>query len=167
MVLTFFCIYSKVSDVSDNPKQAIIDLVEPILKETELFLVEVEIKGSGKQRTVHVYVDSDNRGVNIDECAKVSRELGFLLDAHEVFQDAYRLEVSSPGLSRPLVDRRQYPKNVGRKSKIKFKEGEEYHKVEGTLQKLEGDHLMLETEEGESKTIEFEQIVETKIIPDI
>lgn len=149
----------------NDVKKQIKELAESIVDQWSFFLVDLEIQG-GKQTTVWIYVDSESKDVGLDECAEVSKELGFLLDAHEVL-DNYRLNISSPGLSRPLVDARQYPKNMGRKARVKFKIGGNYEKLEGILSDFNDENILLETEDGEKKTIAFDNIVETKIIPKI
>lgn len=152
--------------MQNKVEQKIFELAESVLSGTGFFLVGVEVKG-GHQPVVWVYVDGEERGVNMDECAKFSNELGFLMDAHDIFQGRYRLNVSSPGLSRPLTDRRQFSKNVGRTTRIKFKENDSYHKTEGTLREVEDDELVVENKDGTTTTITFDQIVEAKIIPSI
>ena len=150
--------------MSDNEQHTIKELVEPLLDERALFLLEVNIRGS-KNKVVTIYVDSEDKGVNVDECSEISRELGFLIDAHELFPENYRLNISSPGLSRPLSDFRQYKKNKNRKVKIKYKSNSEYIKLQGTLEEVDDNSLLVETEEGNKKEITFGNIVETKIIP--
>lgn len=152
--------------MENNVISNIKELAETVLTGTDFFLVDVEIKGN-RQPVVWVYVDGVERGVNMDECAEFSNELSFLMDAHEVFGGSYRLNVSSPGVTRPLTDRRQYPKNKGRKSRVKFKQNDEYIKVEGILEQVTEENLLLKTPDGSIKTINFDQIVETKIIPSI
>lgn len=152
--------------MSDTRINKIKELVKPVLEPLGLFLVDVEIHG-GKETNVTVYVDAEDRGINLDECADISQELGFLIDAHELFENKYRLNVSSPGLSRPLTDRRQYNKNQGRKTRIKYKHDNEYHKLEGTLAKVEDEEVVVETEDGDETSIPFSEVVETKIIPSI
>lgn len=142
------------------------ELLAPLLTERKLFLVELNIRGK-KQKVVTIYVDAEDRDVNVDECTDVSRELGFLIDAHELLDDSYRLDVSSPGLSRPLVDYRQYPKNKGRRAKVKYKEQGNYHKLEGTIEEVDNDNVLLKTADGAELQIAFSDVVETKIIPDI
>ena len=141
-------------------------MAESVLSRTDFFLVDAEVKG-GNPPVVWVYVDAAEKGVNMDECAEISKELGFLLDAHELFRGNYRLNVSSPGLSRPLTDRRQYPKNEGRTARIKFKSGGEYRKVEGVLRKVTEQNIVIEKEGGSTEAIDFNQLVETKILPSI
>ncbi|MDZ7771197.1 MAG: ribosome maturation factor [Balneolaceae bacterium] len=153
--------------MSNKTVQTISELAETVLADSEFFLVDVELKG-GNTPVVWVYVDAEEKGVNMDECARLSNELGFLLDAHDIFKAGYRLNVSSPGLSRPLSDRRQYPKNKGRKSRVKFRSEEgSYETVEGILSEISDDAISLEKEEGNRLKIPFEQVVETKIIPSI
>lgn len=146
--------------------QKISELAESVLKDTDFFLIDVEIKGSN-QPIVWVYIDAEDRGVNMDECAKLSNELSFLMDAHEIFSGGYRLNVSSPGITRPLSDKRQYPKNKGRKARVKFKDNGEYLKVEGILKEVAEQEIKLETEDGTFKTIAFDHLVEAKVLPSI
>nr|WP_240894694.1 hypothetical protein [Fodinibius halophilus] len=75
------------------------------------------------------------------------------------------MNVSSPGLSRPLVDRRQYPKNKGRQAKVKYKENGEYRKVEGVLREILKDEIIIELEDESTLAVPFDDLVETKIIP--
>lgn len=150
--------------VQNKVTDKISELVESVLSTTDFFLIDVEIKG-GDTPEVWISVDAEDRGVNMDECAEISNELSFLMDAHDIFSGAYRINVSSPGLSRPLVDRRQYPKNVGRKAKFKFKEEGEYSKVEGTLQDVSEEHIVISLNDESTITVPFDNLVETKIIP--
>lgn len=142
------------------------ELAKSVLNTTDFFLIDVEIKG-GNTPEVWVSVDAENRGVNMDECAEISNELSFLLDAHDIFSGSYRINVSSPGLSRPLVDRRQYPKNVGRKAKFKFKKDGEYRKVEGTLVEVSDEEVVIDLDDDSTLKVPFDDLVETKIIPSL
>lgn len=148
-----------------NIIQNIKELAAPLAEEREMFVVDVEIKTGGGQTEVWVYVDAEEQGVNLDGCAEISNELGLLVEAHEIFDKKYRLNVSSPGLSRPLTDRRQYPKNLGRVASVKFKDDGEYIKLEGVITGMDDDQLILTDEEEQDTQIAFDAIVETKIIP--
>ncbi|HKK44475.1 MAG TPA: hypothetical protein VJ964_03070 [Balneolaceae bacterium] len=150
--------------VQNKVIEKISELAESVLSTTDFFLIDVEIKGS-KVPEVWVSVDAEDRGVNMDECADISNELSFLMDAHDLFSGGYRINVSSPGLSRPLVDRRQYPKNKGRKVKCKYKHDGEYLKVKGTLQDVLEDGIVIELDDDSKVSVLFDDLVETKIIP--
>ncbi|MEX0995372.1 MAG: ribosome maturation factor [Balneolaceae bacterium] len=149
-----------VKDQINNIKK----LAEPIVQQEDMFIVDVEIK-EGNETVVWIFVDSEHGDVNVESCTRISSELEFVLDAYEVLSTKYRLNISSPGLSRPLSDRRQYIKNLGRKARIKFKEAEGYQKLEGTLKDVSGDEIKIEMDKGEDTFIHFNKIVETKIIP--
>lgn len=147
--------------------QKIKDLAAPLVESKDLFVVDIEHKTGSGLNEVWLYLDAQDRGVNLDECADISRELGFLIEAHELFEKKYRLNVSSPGLSRPLSDVRQYKKNQGRKAKVKFKKEDEYDKTEGTIVGVDENGIMLEDQNGKSVTVLFDDIKEAKIVPNI
>lgn len=142
------------------------NLAEPIVEQEDLFLVDAEVKGAD-ETVVWVYVDSENKNVSVEACSKISRELGFVLDAHNVIETKYRLNVSSPGLSRSLSDLRQYRKNIGRVARIKFKSPDGYKKLEGKLKEVHNHSVVIEIEDDTDRTVLLEEIVETKIIPKI
>jgi ribosome maturation factor RimP len=152
--------------VQNKLKNDISELAESVLNSTDFFLVDVDIKGTNPPE-IWIYVDGEERGINMDECANLSNELSFLMDAHELYNGAYLLNVSSPGLSKPLVDRRQYPKNKGRKVKVKYKNNNQYNKLEGTLKDYTEQKIIIGQNEGELVELPFDQIVETKIIPSL
>ena len=94
------------------------ELLEPILYENNLELFEIEFKASGNKGILRIFIDKAD-GVTIDDCTQVSRELGTLLDVHEIVPGSYTLEVSSPGLTRPLRKPSDYIKYKGKTVKIK------------------------------------------------
>lgn len=153
------------AEMNTDITQKIIDLASPLAEEKGLFIVDAEIKSAGNNTEVWVYLDAEDRGVNLDECANISNELGFLIDVHEIFDHKYRLNVSSPGLSRPLSDKRQYRKNEGRVALVKYKSSDNYLKVEGVITKVTDDAVAVTDENEDETMIPFDAIVETKIIP--
>lgn len=150
--------------MSNKVTDKIAEIAESVLSTTDFFLIDVEIKG-GNIPEVWISIDAEDRGVNMDECAEISNEISFLLDAHDIFSGKYRINVSSPGLSRPLVDRRQYPKNIGRKVKVKYKKNGEYETTEGELQDVGDDEIVIELQDDKTLEISFDDLVETKVIP--
>lgn len=151
--------------MSPDITEIIKELAAPLADEKNLFLVDVELKTGGGTE-VWVYLDGEERGVNLDECAEISRELGFLIDAHEILGDKYRLNVSSPGLSRPLTNKRQYKKNIERTLKLRFrKENEEVGKLEGIIASVTDTGVLVAESESNEVEISFDSIIEAKIIP--
>ena len=128
-----------------------------------MFFVDMELKGNKGSRTLWVYVDSQEGGINLDQCARISEELGLLIDAHQLIDGRYRLNVSSPGLDRPLTDKRQYANNIGRKASVTYRLGEEKKLVKGILKEIKEDQLHIEQDNKEERIISFDDIIETKI----
>lgn len=93
-------------------------LLQPILVEMGLELTDLEYVREGRDSTLRVFIDKEG-GVTLDDCAALSRELGTVLEVEDVIQAAYRLEVSSPGLDRPLKTQKDYERFVGSLVKIK------------------------------------------------
>ena len=99
---------------------------EKLADRPDLFIVEIKVVNNIK---VTILLDGDN-GIGIHDCALVSRHVGFHLEEENLIDQAYTLEVSSPGLDTPLILDRQFQKNIGRNVEVKLPEGK---KPEGTL----------------------------------
>lgn len=141
------------------------DLTAAIINSTDVYVVEVEVKGTMGNQIIWVYLDTEQGGISIDKCAKVSNELSLVLDANELITNKYVLNVSSPGLDRPLIDLRQYKNSVGRKIKVRYLSEEGGKNIIGKLVAFDGTILSLELEKGESFTITIEKALETKVLP--
>ncbi|MCR5451205.1 MAG: ribosome maturation factor RimP [Lachnospiraceae bacterium] len=89
------------------------ELVMPILDELKLSLWDVEFVKEGKTFYLRIYIDKEG-GVNIEECENVSRRMNELLDEYDYISEEYIFEVSSPGLTRPLVRERDFINSIGR-----------------------------------------------------
>lgn len=105
-------------------KETLAELVEKHLPDESHFLVELSMGTKGEQTTLNILIDAD-QGVTIDTCAKVSRAVSDEIEAKELIDNAYRIEVSSPGVDYPLSSKRQYQKNIGRTLKVSLEEGKE------------------------------------------
>ncbi len=146
-------------------KRVIELIVEKIADREDLFIVSVKMRPN---KILEILLDGDN-GVNIDDCAQVSRHVGFHLEEENVIDDAYRLEVSSPGIDANFVNIRQYQKNIGRTVQVKLNDNT---KVEGTL--LTVDEMKINVlqkikEKGKKaqeveKELPFDQIKATKVV---
>jgi ribosome maturation factor RimP len=122
-------------------EEKIAKVVESFLKEDkDLFLISVLIKGKEPKQKVLVIIDGDN-GVNIEQCAAISRSVSHYLDENELMSSAYQLEATSAGIDSPIELPRQYQKNIGRGLKITMKDGS---LLEGKLLDMTNDILKLE-----------------------
>jgi len=114
-------------------------------EDQDIFLIDVDWNASTKKLVTYVDSESD---LSLSRCQAISRFLEHQLDATELIGLKYALEVSSPGLDRPLVLSRQYPKNIGRILRIKLKDGSE---IIGKLTKTSSAALTLEIEKKQGK----------------
>ena len=134
-------------------------LVESVIPGDSVYLVEVVVRGRQGSRVVEVYLDSDG-GMGVDELARYSREVGFLLEAEDLVKGKYRLDVSSPGADRPLRLPRQLPKHVGRTLAVRTESGEE---LKGVLKEASAGRLVL-AGNGEDVALDFDRIQEAKVV---
>jgi ribosome maturation factor RimP len=135
------------------------NIVDTVISGAEVYIVDIEIKGRDGTRLVSVFLDSDI-GVELDELARISREVGFLMESEEIVSGRYRLEVSSPGAERPLQLMRQYAKHIGRTLAIKMEGGEE---VRGLLSRAEDGVVTIERDKIEFG-LAFDGIQEAKVV---
>ncbi len=103
----------------------------------DCFVVEINVSGKSK---LEVYLDADN-GIDFTRCRRVSRYLEEEIEAQEWMDEKYTIDVSSPGVDRPLKFKRQYKRNVGRKMAVIDDEG---HKTEGQLIGVDEEQIILE-----------------------
>lgn len=141
----------------DNIISNIKDLLEPILYENNLELFDIEFKGLGNKGILRVFIDKE-QGVTVDDCARTSRELGRLLEVHDVIPGSYTLEISSPGLTRPLKKPSDYLRYKGKNVKIKTLEKVEDRKVfKGKLLDFVDEIVSIETD-GANYLIPYKKI---------
>ncbi len=129
-------------------------IAEANLKDDSYFIVDVISKGV-TGRTKHlILLDGDN-GVNIDDCAALSRKISSEIEEEDLIDHAFVLEVSSPGLDHPLASLRQFTKNVGRKLKIRLTDGT---MLEGKLDDASEEALEVQKEVKEKNKTTTEKV---------
>lgn len=140
--------------------QKLEEIVQTVVAARNAFLVEMKERKEGGRRIIQVFVDTDD-GITIAQCAEISRELGAELDAQNTISESYELEVSSPGIEKPLKLLRQYKKNLGRKFKVQWMHGDEQQILRGTLASIDGEILTLVNDKQEKVSLEFSKIIES------
>ena len=129
-------------------------------------LVGVELRRGGSHGLVRVYIDTPN-GVTVDDCERVSRQVSALLDVEEPMRGAYTLEVSSPGLDRPLFTLAHYQRYCGERVRLSFNglwEGRRH--LTGVLLEVQPDAVVVV--DGElSMTVPFAAIARGRLVPDV
>ncbi|HWU76981.1 MAG TPA: ribosome maturation factor RimP [Rhodanobacter sp.] len=158
--------------------QALAQRFNEVLADLELECLGVEFTPSHGQSTLRVYVhlldkdaadegvDGERREVGIEDCESASRELSALLDVEDPIPGHYVLEVSSPGIDRPLFNAVQFAKVVGQEVKVVLRAPlEGRRRLRGKLVSVQNEQIVLE---GEGKVFEFEHaLVESaRVVPD-
>jgi ribosome maturation factor RimP len=129
----------------------IADVIRPVVAAAGMDLESVRVTAAGRRRLLRVVVDSDG-GVSLDDAATVSRELSAALDTVAVMGDfPYTLEVSSPGVDRPLTDRRHWRRAVGRLVQVTVTDSGSSRPVSGRVAAADADGVTLDIE-GDPKT---------------
>ena len=143
----------------DNLKHAI----RKILTEEGFELVDFLVKGGRSSKFIRVVVDHDN-GVSVDDCAHLSRTLSDMLDMEQDrwALESYRLEVSSPGIDRPLREEKDFMKNVGRDVRIMVQSNGKVEKIEGTILGVDNGLLSIGMKE-KTVSLDVSSIREAKI----
>ncbi|NOZ57285.1 MAG: ribosome maturation factor RimP [Calditrichaeota bacterium] len=136
-------------------------LVEPLLEREGVDLVDLELKGAPGRQVLRVFVDVDG-GITIDQCVLLSRKISDLLDRKDPIPGKYRLEVSSPGVDRPLTRPRDFQRNIGREVKVDVRRGEAVEQVTGKIVSVGEENLALDVK-GEEVLLEWTAVVKGKI----
>jgi len=127
-------------------EQKLTDMLRPAVEETGKELLGVEFISAGNNSILRLFIDHEN-GINVDDCAEVSRQVGAILDVEDPVSSEYNLEVSSPGLDRPLFELAHFKEVVGETINVKLSmplNGR--RKFKGILSAIENDTLIVEVD---------------------
>ena len=138
------------------------EIAKKICQEMHLALYDIEEKMTGKGRIITVYLTKIG-GVTLDECANFSRALGNELETFDLIPERYFLEVSSPGLERPLKLKSHYVSAITEKVAVQYNEEEEKKSVMGTLTEVNQDTIVLD-DRGTRIEIPFKSITRAKTV---
>lgn len=146
--------------------QALAQRFTDVLADLQLECLGVEFSPSQGQSTLRVYLNAEGREVTLDDCESASRELSAMLDVEDPIPGHYLLEVSSPGIDRPLFTSAQFAKVVGQEVKLLLKvplEGR--RRLRGKVTSVEGSQIALE---AEGKVFQFghDAVESARIVPD-
>lgn len=119
MASFFICIWSDMDKL-----QQIHQLLEPLLDNGRFYVVDLKLSSNRRNPTLTLLIDTD-AGIEIEDCATISRALGEKIEEAEIFDTPYQFEVSSPGVDTPINTPRQYTKNIGRTIKFLLHDNKE------------------------------------------
>ena len=125
------------------------ELILPIVEANQFQLVDVEYVKEGSNWYLRAYIDKPG-GITVDDCEVVSRALGDLLDKNDFIDEAYILEVSSPGLGRPLKKEKDFKRSLGQEIEVRtYRAIDRQKEFTGILKSYEKDGFTIELENGE------------------
>lgn len=145
----------------DAIKEKILKIVQNSISGTEFFLIETNIRGDQRKRIIEVFVDSA-KNISADDLAELSRKINDVLSEDEEVGN-YRLDVSTPGVERPLKFIEQYPKNINRNFEIEYNFGDEIKKLKAKLVSVNGNELTFNDGKNEF-LINHNQIIKAKVL---
>lgn len=133
-------------------------LLMPIMEANGFELVDVEYVKEAGNWYLRAYIDKPG-GITVDDCEVVNRELGDLLDRDDFIDDSYILEVSSPGLGRPLKKERDFIRSKGEEVEIRtYRMVDRQKEFRGVLKAWDKDTVTIETEDGQEQIFERDNI---------
>jgi ribosome maturation factor RimP len=138
-------------------------VISPVLANLGYDLVEVKLVVAHGRRTLRVFIDKPG-GVTLDDCAKASKAIGFLLDDGDILRARYYLEVSSPGAERKLRSTEDFRRFVGRKAQVRVRQDPAGAiAVRGRIEAFDGDILVLKPEGDTSIEIPYRSILSARL----
>lgn len=145
----------------------IADIINPVIEGLGFELVRIRLMG-GRTRTLQIMADRPDGGIEVDECAAISTAVSAVLDVEDPIEENYILEVSSPGIDRPLTRLKDFDMWVDYEARLETTELiDGRRRFKGMLQGTEGDEVLIEIEEGgEPLTIglKFEWLSDAKLL---
>jgi ribosome maturation factor RimP len=136
--------------------------IAEIVERKGFFPIEIIIRGTPSKRVMEVFIDGE-KDVTADDCANVSREINSELENLPEAGNDYRLDVSSPGVDKPLKFLKQYPKHIKRNFEVLYKLGEETKKISGKLIAVEEEDLTFLCKNVGEVKINFNNIKKAKV----
>ena len=141
-------------------------LIEPVVTGLGYELVGVEYLAQGRHSLLRVYVDSE-AGITVDDCADVSRQLSAMLDVEDPLPGTYSLEVSSPGLDRPLFEAADFDRFAGSQVRIRLASPlDGQRKFKGVLKGIQDNNVLL-MEDGREVSVPLDRIAKANLVAEL
>ncbi len=144
------------------------NLIEPVVAGLGYELLGIEYIGQGRHSVLRLYIDSE-QGIGLEDCEKVSRQVSGVMDVEEPLKGQYVLEVSSPGVDRPLFKAEHYIRHVGERLRLRLRRPEgNTRKFRGVLVTADGDGILLRDDEnGQETRLAYDNIEKANLDPEL
>ena len=143
------------------------EIIAPVIEDLGFELVRIRLQG-GKTATLQIMADRPEGGINVDDCADISTAVSAVLDVEDPIEDNYHLEVSSPGIDRPLTRLKDFAAFEGYEARVETNQPIDGRKrFKGVLAGVEGDEVLINIDEGdETHTIglNFDWLSDAKLV---
>lgn len=136
------------------------EIAQQVAEQNNFFLIDLIVRGSESSRVIEVFIDSENN-ISAEDCALVSREMIKQIDESDLI-NSYRLDVSSPGVDRPLIFLKQFPKHINRMFEVEFNTADSSTTLKGKLISIEDEVLTFKT--NKEIKIKFKDIIKAKVL---
>lgn len=142
------------------------NLLEPAISAMGYELVGIEFQSSGKNALLRIYIDKEG-GVGLDDCQRVSYQVSGVLDVEDPIPGRYTLEVSSPGLDRPLFTEEHFTRFAGRRVKVRLSTPlEGRRRFAGVLLGIRSGSVVVD-EDGKEICLPLDRIEQARLVPDV
>lgn len=160
--MPIFCLYNGVFMASIQER--LTELFDPVVVALGCELWGVEYLTQGRRSLLRVYIDKEE-GIGVEDCERVSRQVSSVLDVEDPIHTEYTLEVSSPGMDRPLFKLSQFESSVGEQVAVRLRQPfEGRRKFTGLLKGIENEEIVLEVD-SEEYVLPYELIDKANIVP--
>lgn len=148
-------------------RERVENLVRPLVESLGYEFIGMELNAHSKNGMLRIYIDEPAGGIGLDDCERVSNEVSALLDVEDPIKGHYRLEISSPGLDRPLFSTEQFERFIDHEVKISvLVPFEGRRRFRGRIVKVEDQVVWIE-QDGEDIAIDHANIGKARLVPDI
>ncbi len=137
--------------------------IAEIVERKGFFPIEIIVRGIPSKRVIEVFIDG-TKDISAEDCADVSREINSELENMSAASNDYRLDVSSPGVDKPLKFLKQYHKHINRNFEVLYKLNDDAKKLSGKLLRIENEDLIFLTKDSSEIKINFNSIKKAKVI---
>ena len=146
----------------DIIKENIVQISNEIAEKLNFFVIDITFRGDNRKKIIEVFVDAE-KNIDADNLAEISREINSIIEAQDIIQQAYRLDVSTPGVDRSLKFLKQFPKHINRNFEVTYRAGDETRTITGKLLSVDREELTFLSDKKEV-LIEFKNITTAKVI---
>lgn len=145
----------------------ITQMIEPVINGRGLSLVLVRVSGEGGEQTLQIFAENpETRNLGLEDCTALSREISAMMDVEDPIQSAYRLEISSPGIARPLTRLQDFQDFAGFEAKVEISPPLDGQKrFRGFLRGVNDDgQIVLDTDQGEQKLLDANSVQKARLV---